>query len=170
MEAKPGRFRADKGFVNPTDLPKGPNGRPLCRYCSQETSPPRKTFCTDLCIHEFKIRSQPSYARKEVFKRDKGVCQACALDTEKLKELLFRVLNEKGQARYDLLTRNYLAFYGFGFRLDDHYWEADHIKPVEWGGGSCGLENYQTLCRPCHNKKTLNQVKANHANAGWNPR
>lgn len=29
-------------------------------------------------------------------------------------------------------------------------WQADHILPVRDGGGCCGLENIQTLCRYCH--------------------
>lgn len=29
-------------------------------------------------------------------------------------------------------------------------WDADHIVPVVEGGGLCGLENYRTLCHPCH--------------------
>ena len=33
-------------------------------------------------------------------------------------------------------------------------WDADHIVPVWRGGGLCGLDNYQTLCRDCHAAKT----------------
>jgi hypothetical protein len=33
-------------------------------------------------------------------------------------------------------------------------WDADHIHEVVRGGGQCGLENYQTLCHPCHKAKT----------------
>lgn len=33
-------------------------------------------------------------------------------------------------------------------------WDADHILEVVNGGGLCGLENYQTLCHPCHKAKT----------------
>lgn len=36
-------------------------------------------------------------------------------------------------------------------------WDADHIVPVADGGGECGLENYQTLCIQCHNKKSAKQ-------------
>lgn len=37
-------------------------------------------------------------------------------------------------------------------------WDADHITPVEHGGGSCGIENFQTLCHPCHKRKTAQQA------------
>jgi hypothetical protein len=33
-------------------------------------------------------------------------------------------------------------------------WDADHIIPVWRGGGLCGLDGYQTLCKPCHAAKT----------------
>ena len=33
-------------------------------------------------------------------------------------------------------------------------WDADHIVPVVEGGGLCGLENYRSLCHPCHKKVT----------------
>ncbi|WP_461041929.1 HNH endonuclease [Spirosoma harenae] len=29
-------------------------------------------------------------------------------------------------------------------------WHADHIIPVYKGGGYCDLDNFQTLCVPCH--------------------
>ena len=34
------------------------------------------------------------------------------------------------------------------------FWEADHINAVSEGGGECGLDNYRTLCVPCHKKVT----------------
>jgi len=33
-------------------------------------------------------------------------------------------------------------------------WDADHIVPVCEGGGQCGLDNYRTLCHPCHKRVT----------------
>jgi len=32
--------------------------------------------------------------------------------------------------------------------------DVDHILPVFMGGGSCGLDNLQTLCHPCHKRKS----------------
>lgn len=34
------------------------------------------------------------------------------------------------------------------------WWDADHIVSVVEGGGECGLDNYRTLCLPCHRKVT----------------
>lgn len=33
-------------------------------------------------------------------------------------------------------------------------WDADHKLAVEEGGGCCGLDGYETLCKPCHKAKT----------------
>ena len=38
-------------------------------------------------------------------------------------------------------------------------WDADHIVEVIEGGGECGLDNYQTLCCPCHKRKTADLAK-----------
>lgn len=48
--------------------------------------------------------------------------------------------------------------------LDSQFWEADHITPVVEGGGQCGLENYRTLCVPCHRDvtKKLRKKMASH--------
>lgn len=70
--------RARKGgFCNPSALPKGPNGRALCRYCGTEVSGRRQTFCSDACVHEWKIRTNPGFARDQVFRRDHGKCAIC---------------------------------------------------------------------------------------------
>lgn len=38
-------------------------------------------------------------------------------------------------------------------------WDADHILEVSNGGGGCELDNFQTLCKECHKKKTKNRTK-----------
>ena len=141
-----------------TPIEKSPSGKNLCRWCKTEVKPPKRTFCGDpTCLQEWKIRSNPGFARERVFERDKGVCQSCGLDTEALKRVLFE-LRLVSVVEYYRLTRHYLAFYGFGFRVDDHYWEMDHRKAVVLGGGSCGLDNLWTLCIPCHRRKTRHDM------------
>jgi 5-methylcytosine-specific restriction endonuclease McrA len=65
-------------------LVRGPNGRYLCRYCGTEVPPSRKTFCSEACIHEWKLRSDPGYAKTKVYRRDNGICCLCGLDTDAL--------------------------------------------------------------------------------------
>src|SRR6202142_2726245 len=57
------------GFADRAALPKGTNGRPLCRWCSLEVPPRRFTFCSDWCVHEGRLRSDPGYLRDRVGKR-----------------------------------------------------------------------------------------------------
>lgn len=71
------------GWVDRKNVPRGPNGRGLCRWCSIEVPPRRFTFCSDYCVHEWKLRSQPGYLRDQILKRDRGVCVHCGLDTIK---------------------------------------------------------------------------------------
>src|SRR5690606_5885236 len=60
------------------------NGRAICRWCRTPVQRPRRTFCSDACVHEWKIRSSPSYVRSEVKKRDKGICRLCGLNVVKV--------------------------------------------------------------------------------------
>lgn len=56
------------------------------------------------------------------------------------------------------------GFDGIGFKgfVSRSLWDADHIVPVVKGGGGCGLENYRTLCVPCH-KDVTRQLAAERA-------
>lgn len=56
----------------------------------------------------------------------------------------------------DLIARGFDGVtYGHGAAwISRSLWDADHIVPVIKGGGGCGLENYRTLCQPCHKKET----------------
>jgi hypothetical protein len=47
-----------------------------------------------------------------------------------------------------------VILYRYARGLESSLWEADHIVPVSEGGGQCGLDNYRTLCVPCHKAET----------------
>ena len=120
------------------------SGAPVCRWCRGPVAPPRRTFCGEACVHEWKIRSSPWYVRREVKKRDKGTCRLCGLNVVKAHREWTRakppVTDRAARKRW---------------RAARPLWEADHIVPVADGGGECGLDNYRLLCRPCHLRVTL---------------
>jgi len=142
--------KAPGGFVDPRALPRGPNGRPLCRRCSSEIpkGSGRRTFCSDGCVVEWKIRTQPDFAAERVHARDRGICASCGRDCDALQRKV-RVTKRERRARRmaELGLPPYLL-------RRRRYWEVDHILPVVLGGGSCGLENLRTLCWECHRKVT----------------
>lgn len=127
-------------------IPRGPNGRGLCRWCSLEVPRGRFTFCSDYCVHEWKLRSQPAYLREQVFLRDKGICCACGVDTMAAAR---KLRYSRGANRQALLAK-----WGFKTRTRKSLWDADHIVPVAEGGGECDLDNIRTLCLICHRAAT----------------
>lgn len=135
------------GWVDRRSVPRGPNGRGLCRWCSLEVPKRRFTFCSDFCVHEWKLRSQPAYLREQVFLRDKGVCAGCGVDT--MAEAR-RLRYARGMRRQELLQH-----WGLKARTRKSLWDADHILPVAEGGGECDLANLRTLCLRCHRAATL---------------
>lgn len=120
------------------------SGRPVCRWCRGPVQRPRRTFCSDGCVHEWKIRSSPWYVRREVKKRDKGTCRLCGFNVVKA----HREWTRSKPPVSDRAARK-------AWRRARPRWEADHIVPVADGGGECGLENYRLLCRPCHVRITV---------------
>lgn len=142
------------GFVNPSRLARGPNGRALCRRCKTEVPKGRRTFCGNECVHEHRLRTDPAYLRSQVFKRDGGVCSACDLDTTKIDRILKHARRgEDYRFTIDRKFNIYDFIKAWGFAGASH-WQADHIIPVVEGGGECGLENLRTLCSPCHKQVT----------------
>ena len=130
------------GRVRRSDLPRGLNGRGLCRWCSLEVPPRRFTFCSAYCVHEWRLRTQPAYLRDQVFLRDKGRCSGCGVDT--LFELR-RLRRSRGVRRLEMM-----AHWGLKTKLRKSLSDADHIVPVIEGGGECDLANIRTLCLRCH--------------------
>jgi 5-methylcytosine-specific restriction endonuclease McrA len=102
---------------------------------------------------EILIRTSTNYLRTCVYKRDKGICKICNIDT---KDIAKHALSLEGQEREE-----YLKFYSISNKrkiwMKKHgggLWDADHIVPVKEGGGLCGLDNLRTLCIKCHKEVT----------------
>src|SRR6266853_5884308 len=134
------------GHADRDSLRKGANGRPLCRWCDLEVPARRFTFCSDWCVHEWRLRTDPGYLREQVLARDKGVCAACGLDTV----AEWRRIKRLRPARRIGVLRDW----GLKNLRRSSLWDADHIAPVVEGGGECDLSNVRTLCLKCHAKAT----------------
>ena len=104
--------------------------------------------------------------RRELEKRERGVCVECNLDcnalvrqisifksrSKRAAEILKTSPNFGARGNRTLLTR--LA----RTAAKGHAWECDHKIAVFEGGGMCTVENCQTLCVVCHRKKTKAQA------------
>ena len=134
------------GFADRASLEKGQNGRALCRWCGLEVPPRRFTFCSEWCVHEWRLRTDPGYLREQVLARDKGICAICQVDCG---AAYFDLKRSRGIHRQKLLDR-------WGLRRINRrtLWDADHIVPVVEGGGECDLDNIRTLCLICHRRQT----------------
>ena len=160
-------------------LPKGvlprmldEEGNRLCGWCRSPLDRRSIAWCSDECADEFSVRTSRGHVAALAYRRDHGVCRMCGLDTEQVVRIVDR-LRERSERRrlrsggyreptdLDALrwerVRTELANRGYGFVDRWHtptLWEADHIVAVIEGGGCCGLENYRTLCIPCHRVQT----------------
>lgn len=153
---RPDRHEDRGGWVNPDKLPKGPGGRPLCRWCEQEIPPGRRrTFCSQACVDQHVCRTGPSGAAQVVRRRDHGVCAICGLDCAALRHAI-RYAGSRDAARA------LRELHGIPPHRLGRLWDVDHIVPVVEGGGSCGPENLRTLCCRCHRACTA-ELRARRA-------
>jgi hypothetical protein len=134
------------GWVRGQDLPKGSEGRNLCRWCELEVPKGRVTFCSDFCVDEWRLRTNPGYLREKTLERDKGVCAACGVDT-------LRAFAELKRSRGVGRLRQ-LQHWGLKTINRKSLWDADHVVPIAEGGGACDLSNIRTLCLVCHRQAT----------------
>lgn len=148
---------ADHPAYDPSAV--GADGHALCRRCLGEIRMRRHDgFCSDRCLHDFRMRASPSYARAAVYARDQGVCTHCRLDCGMLDRVVRRltapvdgIVPESGVA----LALLVMSAAGFGtHKRVISTWQADHRVAVAEGGQDCGLGNFRTLCLACHAQQT----------------
>lgn len=133
-----------------------------CRRCGQPVPRGRSTFCSDHCVYEWKVRTQPGYVRRMLAARDYGVCRQCGLDCQRTTNFLTRHPHPMDfrvpavavpRDRFGEIARSWGMTFSQA-RGTMPLWAADHVVEVRHGGGECGLDNFQTLCWNCHRLKT----------------
>lgn len=139
-----------------------------CTWCARPVGGRRLTWCSKSCSDEFYLRTVSSVQRFHVEQRDKGVCAACGVDTNRLQRAIQAIRygyrenysREPTPEERRLRSRLYVFWLkwaeseGFASNCWGSYWQADHITPVCEGGGLCGLEGLRTLCTRCHKRET----------------
>ena len=108
----------------------------ICRWCCKKIiengiHKTRKTWHQD-CATDYMIIFHSTEARKLIWLRDRGKCNGC------------------------------------GKQCTRRGWDLDHVRPLleqkglkedELDWTYYGLDNMQTLCRPCHREKTNQDIK-----------
>lgn len=157
------RINPKAGYAKAADMQKGPNGRNLCRRCSVEVPKGKRTFCSAKCVEAWRLTTDPTFLRRMVKRRDKGLCAKCGLptrDIEKAISMLRRIRSRWGFVHPEIngisdgIRQILKTLLGSETPNRMTFWDADHVVEVIKGGGECGLENMQTLCLWCHWKKT----------------
>ena len=148
-------MRPDAGWVDAEQLPRGPNGRALCRYCGHEIPEGRRrTFCSDRCVESWRIETDPAFCARKMEARDHGVCSICGTDT----------IIERQKARKDPLwymreapNPQFAQRPPWPKDTDRRWWEDHHIVAIRDGGAGCALDLHATVCVVCHKKVTKKQ-------------
>lgn len=160
------------------------SGRCLnCSLLLSETKRNSWRYCSLECKERFYLSYRFDFSRDWVWQRDRGICQICKRSTRFIEEeihKLWYINNETKEVEYDIVHislfeddriikfkrtkgRNdkiyYLPYY-IRIRTYDIY-EIDHIievasvdDPKEQVKLFVDYNNLQTVCKPCHKKKT----------------
>lgn len=135
------------------------------------------TYCSQECAEEGRLRRGGMYAstrvRAQVFSLENGICQKCGIDANAL-YIKIHALEEPPERLNALMSANWRlpktqkALHNLLHNPKEaDFWQADHILPVAQGGGDASLDNYRTLCTPCHlieTERLTNRLKLLDAN------
>lgn len=150
-----------KRWLARSDVPILPDRH--CRWCTKPiTNIKRKTFCSAQCVNQYRLRSSSAYVKSLLYKRDRGVCAACHTNTTELAN----VLRQQGHHHHPQYPHRRIWTRKWGGGL----WDADHIVAVVNGGCPSldrtipfSIDQFQTLCIPCHQRKTVTDVATSKA-------
>lgn len=92
----------------------------VCRWCNVTMLRPdgtinkRRTFCSQTCVAQYKLRADPRLMRTFIFKRDHGICAECGVVEDTL----------SGKWQADHIEPLFTAF------GDLSYWEPDNLQTL----------------------------------------
>lgn len=66
---------------------RGPNGETLCSCgCGRPPGKGRRTWHSAECVERWKVANDPQHVRNFLWRRDRGVCAICGVDSERARE------------------------------------------------------------------------------------
>lgn len=133
---------------------------PCCRGCGtpirrKDGSPAlSRSWCGPECVESYMARRSSAGLRKATFRRDHGICADCG------RECAVEVTRKEAMVKAWGETYVRRGFWRVGDRFwrEVFAWAADHIVPIV-DGGSLEMDNVQTLCDPCHARKTAEEAR-----------
>jgi len=151
-----GRVIQEAGYKRRHQIERDSEGVALCRWCQLRVPKHRRTFCSDECVREHRLRSDVDFLRAEVLVRDRGMCAICGRDCLQL----LKLVRDRSQWPEDTAIKHLLSLNFSRWRSEKAVvsgmalWDTDHIIPVAEGGGGCSFDLVRTLCVPCHIRET----------------
>lgn len=140
-------------FLTRADFPQPKErtreGRPRCRVCARAVPPPKRTFCSELCLEVYRRCTSPAVFMDYVYERDQGICQLCGWNLKWLAEVLdaLEPLTDD-PTLHPWYWRQEIVHRLTGDRRQ-HLYEIDHIRAVALGG-DLHPDNLRVVCIPCH--------------------
>lgn len=134
-----------------SEIPLSLNNKKLCVKCWEFEATPGRITCAQQCQASRK-KVIPWSIRVEVWKRDRGVCAICGLDTVALAENS-RMEYLKGGQGMQARRVAILSCKGYGKDDDKKIMWAVRMKVMDKKGhGSDHPSNLMTVCQPCGRK------------------
>lgn len=134
-----------------------------CTWCGVLVAPPRRTWCSQECVDAFNW-TQPGVQRSRIGQRDRGVCAACGLDTERLLRLQWRFIRlwERWHPDERRSAADRAFWEAVGLSPPDMHrdtlWDLEHRVAIADGGDPFDPANLQSMCSWCHKKKTAREA------------
>lgn len=111
---------------------KAEDGTVLCSCgCGQKPPKGRRSWFSDACVHEWKIRNDPGYVRRLLEERDKGVCASCGVDCIRMRRRYPRPYGPPRPDQYDRRFWNGHAFLRDRYNLSVKVYEKA-IRSRRW--------------------------------------
>ncbi len=167
---------------------KGKAVKGMCRWCDLpvlDAGKPTKLTWHPECVATYKVIFWPAETRRAVLERDGGVCASCGRDTvawladkyswQGRRGLDDWLLKAEAKSRFGhwwtdekrtwMREQERLLIVERGWPVgDESVWQHDHIVCLKLADPNdlsyWRLGNIQTLCTPCHKRKTKEDLKA----------
>ena len=132
-----------------------------CLFCGKDLSfdKRRKSYCsTEHMDAYYKMFVYEESTKHQIFVNDNYKCVECGFNPREFSKELEEKFPFSYPAEKNFWKKRIAFIESRGFSNNAAYLEIDHILPIKMGGDPLDPNNQQTLCYPCHKKKSAVDV------------